>query len=166
MPTGLRRWLRGKESAWQCRRCRFHPWVGKIPWSRKWQPTPVFLPGESHRQRSLVAHRVAKSPTGLSDWVHTHTPNVHSNNNQMSVGLRLGKPGLEIISYLTWLSALPAHEHSQEGCSPWGLASLRPHLGTNQLDHWPHLPGARPARGWSGWSIDGFARLHFPWRLC
>ncbi|XP_055446599.1 uncharacterized protein LOC129659367 isoform X16 [Bubalus kerabau] len=29
-------------------RCRFHPWVGKIPLRRKWQPTPVFLPGESH----------------------------------------------------------------------------------------------------------------------
>ena len=32
----------------------FHPWVGKIPWRRKWQPTPVFLPGESHRQSRLV----------------------------------------------------------------------------------------------------------------
>ena len=31
----------------------FYPWVGKIPWRRKWQPTPVFLPGESHGQRSL-----------------------------------------------------------------------------------------------------------------
>jgi len=47
----------GKESACQCRRHRrrgFRPWVGKIPWRRKWQPTPVFLPGESHGQRSLV----------------------------------------------------------------------------------------------------------------
>ena len=31
-----------------------NPWVGKIPWRRKWQPTPVFLPGISHGQRSLV----------------------------------------------------------------------------------------------------------------
>ena len=38
------------------RKCRFNPWVGKIPWSRKWQPTPVFLPGEFHRQRSLVGY--------------------------------------------------------------------------------------------------------------
>ena len=44
----------GKESACQCRRCRFDPWVGKIPWSRKWLPTPVFLPGKSHGQRSLA----------------------------------------------------------------------------------------------------------------
>ena len=34
----------------------FDPWVGKIPWRRKWQPTPVFLPGESHGQRSLVGY--------------------------------------------------------------------------------------------------------------
>ena len=31
-------------------------WVGKIPWRRNWQPTPVFLPGESHGQRSLVGY--------------------------------------------------------------------------------------------------------------
>ena len=40
----------------QCRRHGFDSWVGKIPWRRKWQPTPVFLPGESHGQRSLVGY--------------------------------------------------------------------------------------------------------------
>ena len=40
----------------QCRRPGFNSWVGKIPWRRKWQPTPVFLPGESHGQRSLVGY--------------------------------------------------------------------------------------------------------------
>ena len=44
-----------KESACQFRRWRFGPWIWKIPWRRKWLPTPVFLPGESHGQRSLVA---------------------------------------------------------------------------------------------------------------
>ena len=38
------------------KRCRFDPWFGKIPWRRKWQPTLVFLPGESHEQRSLVGY--------------------------------------------------------------------------------------------------------------
>ena len=38
----------------QCRRCGFDPWVGKIPWRRKWQCTPVFLPGKSNGQRSLT----------------------------------------------------------------------------------------------------------------
>ena len=49
----------GKESTCQCRKCKrhgFHPWVGKIPWRRAWQPTPIFLPGESHRQRSLEGY--------------------------------------------------------------------------------------------------------------
>ena len=49
----------GKEPACQCRRskrCGFDPWVRKIPWSRKWQPTPVFLPGKSQGQRSLVGY--------------------------------------------------------------------------------------------------------------
>ena len=51
----------GKESTCQCRRHRFNPWVRKIPWSRKWHPTPLFLPGEFHGQRSLV---------GQSQWSH------------------------------------------------------------------------------------------------
>ena len=52
-------WLSGKESACQCRRhkrCRFDPWVRNIPWKRKWQPSPLFLPGKSHGQRSLVVY--------------------------------------------------------------------------------------------------------------
>ena len=54
---GFPRWVSGKESACQCRRRRRHgfdPWVGKVPWRRKWQPTPLFLPGKSHGQRNLV----------------------------------------------------------------------------------------------------------------
>ena len=50
---GLPWWL-GKEFACQCRRCGFYPWIRNGHWGRKWQPTPVFLPGESHRQRSLL----------------------------------------------------------------------------------------------------------------
>ena len=49
----------GKESVCLCKRGkrhRFDPWVGKISWRRKWQPTPVVLPGESHEQRSLVSY--------------------------------------------------------------------------------------------------------------
>ena len=51
---GLPWCLSSKESTYQCRRFGFSPWVRKIPWRRKWQPTPVFLPGKSHGQRSLV----------------------------------------------------------------------------------------------------------------
>ena len=61
---------RGKEPACQCRRrkrCGFDPWVEKIPWRRTWQPTPVFLLGEFHGQRSLAGY----SPRGRKvrhDW--------------------------------------------------------------------------------------------------
>ena len=60
----------GKELVSQNRRHRkpgSDPWVGKIPWRRKWQPTPVFLPRKFHGQRSQWAtvHRVAKSRTQL-----------------------------------------------------------------------------------------------------
>ena len=54
---GLPWWLSGKESTCQCRRCKrhgFNPWVQKIPWSWKWQLTPIFLPEKFHRQRSLA----------------------------------------------------------------------------------------------------------------
>ena len=40
----------------QCRKHRLDPWVGKIPWRRKWQPTPVFLSGKFHGQRSLEGY--------------------------------------------------------------------------------------------------------------
>ena len=54
-------WLSSTESACQCRRCRFHPWVDGIHRRRKWPPTPVFLPGNSHGQRNQV---------GYSPWGH------------------------------------------------------------------------------------------------
>ena len=59
-----------------CGRPGFNPWVGKIPWRRKWQPTPAFLPGESHGQRSLegcIVHGVTKSQKRLSDFTFTFT---------------------------------------------------------------------------------------------
>ena len=53
----------GEKSTCQCRRREFDPWVGKIPWRRKSQPTPVFLPGKFHGQRSLVGY----SPWGCEE---------------------------------------------------------------------------------------------------
>ena len=60
----------GKESACQCskhKRLGFHLWVGKIPWSKKWQSTPAFLPGKFHGQRSLVGLQSMGSQR--YDWV-------------------------------------------------------------------------------------------------
>ena len=67
---GLLRCFSGKESACSAGHVgngSFHPWVGKIPWRRKWQPTPIFLPEKSHGQRSLVGY----SPWGRKCWTQT-----------------------------------------------------------------------------------------------
>ena len=57
----LSRWLSGEESTCQCRRHKFDPRVREILWSRKWQPTVVFLPGKFQGQRCLA---------GYSSWNH------------------------------------------------------------------------------------------------
>ena len=60
----------------QCRRQGFDPQVRKIPWRRKWKPTPVFLPGESHGQRSLVCYSPLghKQSNTTEQLTHTHNP--------------------------------------------------------------------------------------------
>ena len=64
--------LQGRNPA----RCGLNPCVGKIPWRRKWQPTPVFLPGKFHGQRSLEGY----SPWGLKESDRTWQ---QSNNNRV-----------------------------------------------------------------------------------
>ena len=101
--SGFRRlpkWLSGKEFTCQCRRCRkcgFDPCVGKIPWKRTWQPTPVCVPGKSHRQRSLEGY----SPWGCKEpdtteatkcvceraRTHTHT-HTHTHTTGVSCSTR------------------------------------------------------------------------------
>ena len=72
----------GKEPTCQCRRrkrCGFDPWVGKILWRRAWQPTPVFLPGESHGQRSLAGWSMGSQDwTHISEFARTHIHHLRS----------------------------------------------------------------------------------------
>ena len=88
MWRGLPKWRSGRESACQCsrhRRCRFNPWVGNMPSRRKWQPTPVFLPGKSPRQRRLVGY----SPEGHKESDRAeHTCNLCE---EQSLNLPLGQ---------------------------------------------------------------------------
>ena len=60
-----------KASACNSRDPSWIPWFGKIPWRRKWQPTPVFSPGKFHRLRSLVGSRGWQSRTQLSNFTFT-----------------------------------------------------------------------------------------------
>ena len=64
----------------------FDPWVRKIPWRRKWQSTPVLLPGKSHGHRSLVGY----SPWGrkeldMTERLHSHIPTYKLSKNQLSL---------------------------------------------------------------------------------
>ena len=80
---GLPWWCSGKESTCQCRRPRRHrfdPWIRKTLWKRKWQPTPVFLPGKSSGQRSLAGH---------SPWDHRVGRNTHPNFKTSSSVLQI-----------------------------------------------------------------------------
>ena len=75
----LRKWLSDKESSCQHTRHGLDPWVGKIPCRRKWQPTPVFLPGASHGQRSLAGY----GPCGHKEWDPTeHMMDGYKNKKQ------------------------------------------------------------------------------------
>ena len=96
---GLPRWLSGKESGCQCsrhKRCRYDPWVGKIPWKRKWQHTPVFLPGEFHGQRSQVGcspwgHKELDTTEQLTlthRHAHTHTHTHRLKNQRMAAAAK------------------------------------------------------------------------------
>ena len=75
-PQGSPRWHSGKDSTSQCRRGnrrRFSPWVRKIYWRRKWQPTPIFLPAKSHGQWSLTGYSPWGRTVGPTERAHMHT---------------------------------------------------------------------------------------------
>ena len=81
----------GKEPTCQCRRCKrrgFDPWAWEIPWRRAWQRSPVFLPGESHRQRSLEGY----NPWGRkeSDTTEPESTHKHLSDTVLSIYLYLG----------------------------------------------------------------------------
>ena len=96
---GLPRWCFRKEPACQCRRCKRHkrcgfcPWVGKIPWRRAWQPTPVFPPGESPRTekpgrlQSTGSHRVRHDWSDLDKdclwWAHHQKGHAQRRNGEL-----------------------------------------------------------------------------------
>ena len=94
-------WLSGKESACQCRRCktgRFDPWVRKISWRRSWHPTPGFLPGESHGQRSLVGYSPwGRKESDMTEWLSAHS----SNRGWLLTHWSLGRDGWLSLDELT-----------------------------------------------------------------
>ena len=111
-----------KEPACQCRRHerhKFNPWVGKIPWKRAWQPIPVFLPGESHGQRSLVGYRLQRVG---HDWA---TERIHT--QKTSQGQWENSRLQATVSPLLW--------------------AMQPDLNLDTTQSWKHQSGFRKSVG-------------------
>ena len=101
--------LSGKEFTCQSRRGGFHPCVRKIPWRRAWQPTPVFLPGESHGQRSLV---------GCSPWGRKELDTTWPLNNKRDGG----EKGVSAVPPGQGTAGTPfcrAGQNAQQNWPPW-----------------------------------------------
>ena len=113
----------------------FNPWVGKIPWRRKWQPTPVFLPGEFHGQRSLV---------GYSPWGHKGSDMTATNTCHMLVdsickwfisGLYIVLPGVSQSE-----TSSPEETHGPPGTVPSQSTWKPEQLGSGKYTrHMAHL---------------------------
>ena len=106
-------WLSGKESTCLCRRRGLDPWYGKIPCRRKWQPTPVFLPGKSHGQRNpagygpwgrkRVGHnRATKSSNKNIHHSHAHAASQRGAESLVKVSSWSRTPYLNITRGLYW----------------------------------------------------------------
>ena len=85
-----------KESA--CGRPGFDPWVGKFPWRRKWQPTPVFLPGESQGQRSLAGY----CPWSRKEWDPTERLHFHFSLSQLCPSFPILMAGVKFCTLLQY----------------------------------------------------------------
>ena len=136
---GLPRWHSGKEPTCQCRRHQrrgFDPRVGKLPWRRKWQSTPVFLPGKSHGQRSLVGYssRVAELSTHWG-W---------------GLSYRLSDSFAQIYCHFCWLwTKWGSETFSRKKMFPQSFTAYWFHCHPSTLPACLELPG--PA----SWSLRG-----------
>ena len=142
---GLRGFLGGTGKGRSCqgrryKRCGFDPWVEKIPWKRAWQPTAVFLPGESHEQRSLVGYSVESQRIG-HDWEDLARMHRQEAGCVSGSRLRRGKSGLDSMSEPrshAWFSEMWVAGRKQ---SPWA-----PRSPWNRKPSWGRLC-AQPSRG-------------------
>ena len=100
-------WLRQYTICLQCRKPGFDPWVGNIPWRRKWQPTPVFLSGVLRGQRSLAdCSSWGHKKSNTTEWLTLSLSQTCKKNNvlkeKFSFGIR-SLPPYELVSQFDWL---------------------------------------------------------------
>ena len=108
----------------RCRRPGFHPWVGKFPQRRAWQATPLFLPGESHGQRSLAGLQSMGSRGVRWDWVTSTFTSHLLSSVQFS---------RSVISYSWWYHG---QQHTRLPCPS---STTRDCSNPHPLSRWCHL---------------------------
>ena len=110
----------------KCKRRGFDPWVGKIPWRGKWQPSAVFLPGKFHAQRNLVGYRpwVTKSQMWLN--THAHICCIASNNLKLSSVQLLIRVRLFATPWITACQASLSIINSQGPSKPMSIELVMP----------------------------------------
>ena len=91
-------WFHGKEPACNV----FNPWVGKIPWRRAWQPTPGFLPGEFHGQRSLLCHNLWSHKQSDTTEHRTYTHSLYAYSKKFGFIVRVYGEGNGFLQWLCW----------------------------------------------------------------
>ena len=142
-------WCSGKEPTWQCRRCkrcRFIPWVGKILWNRKRQPSPVFLPRKFHGQGSLVGY----SPwdckkSDMTERLITHTDGRMHSQQWSHTDSYCSSDSTVSIPLMKWFGKCPPHPDLlssawalfvEMSTSTWHLSSSWTYLALQPW--WPH----------------------------
>ena len=132
-------WLRQQRICLQCRRPGFDSWVGKIPWRREWQLTPVFLPGKSHGQGSLAGYNPWSSKeldtfkwstnTFTSTWDAEWTEWIKKKKNR---AWRIFSKSLQVASVVSD-SVRPHRRQPTRLCHPWDSPGKNPGVGCHFL---------------------------------
>ena len=129
-----------KESACQqrrCKRCRFNPWVGKIPWRRNWQHTPIVLSGKLHGQRSLVGY----SPQGCKELDTSEHGTFYSTFYLVTVFDAVHFSRVQLFA-TSWTAACQASLPFTISWSLLKLTSIESVMPSNHLILFPFSPSA------------------------
>ena len=145
----MHRRLSGKESTCQCRRCRRHgfdPWIRKIPWRRKWQPIPGFLPEKPKDRRAWWAtvQRVTKSRIRLRNWAHRTVPGALASSEHVVLIGAVTYISCNNHCHLEWSWQRKKEVWNREGDITWVFA---PSAALPPLHRCRHRP--RGSRWWA-----------------
>ena len=91
---------------------RFNPWVRKMPWRKKWQPTPVFLPGKFHGQRSLAGYSPqGRKKSDMTEWLSMHTQQAKRPNGRSGQHARTDRSKMTVFKVTPLIQGQRAPEH-------------------------------------------------------